>query len=354
MGRRRAAIFLVALLVGGACSGDDKKTSSGTVEGGNPESPIGPQTYTIGIDAPSPAGLNLQAQVFLPVRVEVRPGDTVLFENLSTQSPHTVTFTPETAASADEPAPVTTAGLPNPLAFNPCYSVTMPPAGTEACPEPAPATPPPFNGSSFWNSGMIAPSNAAGGRPNRVSFTVAPETPVGPYSYSCLLHPSMTGVLEVVEQDDERDTPARVSGRGRGQRATVLANPPLAEPTPPAVGGPAVTSGWGDTVTVINRFAPAVLNVKAGQSVTWQGAAPHEPHTVTFESPFKSPGDTGVFTPGGVTAGGRYTGGFAHSGVFGPKPFPAETFSLVFTKPGTYSYVCVLHPGMAGQVVVSN
>ena len=29
-----------------------------------------------------------------------------------------------------------------------------------------------------------------------------------------------------------------------------------------------------------------------------------------------------------------------------------KSFSLTFTKAGTYSYVCVLHPGMAGQVVV--
>jgi plastocyanin len=27
--------------------------------------------------------------------------------------------------------------------------------------------------------------------------------------------------------------------------------------------------------------------------------------------------------------------------------------SLEFTKPGTYSYVCILHPGMAGQVDVT-
>jgi len=96
------------------------------------------------------------------------------------------------------------------------------------------------------------------------------------------------------------------------------------------------------------------MNVKVGQSVTWKVGSPEEPHTVTFESPFKTPEDPGVLTPGGARSGARYSGGFAHSGLIGAKPFATDTFSLVFTKPGTYAYGCALHPGMGGQVVVTN
>jgi plastocyanin len=144
-----------------------------------------------------------------------------------------------------------------------------------------------------------------------------------------------------------------VATRAKRQASVALqAAAAMAEPAPPA-GDPAVTAGWGNYVTAVNRFSPAVLNIKAGQTVTWKGASLAEPHTVTFDSPFKTPEDAGVFTPGGARAGARYSGGFAHSGLIGAKPFPAETFSLVFTKPGTYPYVCVLHPGMAGQVVAT-
>jgi plastocyanin len=74
---------------------------------------------------------------------------------------------------------------------------------------------------------------------------------------------------------------------------------------------------------------------------------------VTFESPFKSPEEPGTFVPGGVASGARYTKGFSNSGLFGAQPFPTDSFSLVFTRAGTYSYICVLHPGMAGQVEVT-
>ncbi len=79
------ALALVAGAGAGACSGD---TESQTVEAG----PIGRQTYTVAVDAPSPEGKNVQLSAYFPASVRARPGDTIVFENRSSQAPHTVTF----------------------------------------------------------------------------------------------------------------------------------------------------------------------------------------------------------------------------------------------------------------------
>ena len=364
MRRWNTTIAVVALLLGG-CSQSASKTSGGAVE----DTPTGPQTYAVAMDAPSPEGQNLGLAAYLPLGVAVRPGDTVIFENRSTDAPHTVSFGVP-PFDPEGPALVTKGGRPNPVVFEPCFAETLPAADTEACPAPPAASPPPYDGTGFWNSGVVPPGG-------RVTLQVAPraaqvaepvtepvaegeseaeappdETPT--YLFGCLLHHYMGGHLEVVENDSDRETPTEVAERAEKNRVSILALAEKQAESPPSAGdGTAVTAGWGTKVVAVNRFDPAVMRVKAGQSVTWRPLSPFEPHTVTFKSPFQAPEEPGVFSPVGVPNGGRYTGGLAHSGLLGPRPFPADSYSLVFAKPGTYSYVCVLHPGMAGQVEVT-
>lgn len=90
----------------------------------------------------------------------------------------------------------------------------------------------------------------------------------------------------------------------------------------------AVMVGMTDTIA----FAPAEIVVPAGTTVTWanQGVLPH---TVTS--------DAGVFD----------------SGVAEPQWLgPGAVFSLPFTAPGTYPYVCAVpghkEIGMVGVVIV--
>lgn len=177
----------------------------------------------------------------------------------------------------------------------------------------------------------------------------------GSYSFACLLHRFMTGTLEVADKDEARAAPDKVAGKAAEERSAALASATkLGEPSPVAAQeGLTVASGWGDELTAVNKFSPIAAKVKAGERVTWKSTSPYEPHTVTFASPFESPEEPGTFIPGGVASGARYASGFAHSGLIGLQPFPAESFSLVFSKTGTYPYVCVLHPGMVGQVEVS-
>jgi plastocyanin len=70
-------------------------------------------------------------------------------------------------------------------------------------------------------------------------------------------------------------------------------------------------------------FAPATLTVKVGTTVTWANKD-EEPHTVFS--------DTGLFRSGAIDTG--------------------EVFSFRFDQPGTYHFLCTIHPRMVGTIVV--
>ncbi|TMK10423.1 MAG: hypothetical protein E6G72_10135 [Alphaproteobacteria bacterium] len=71
------------------------------------------------------------------------------------------------------------------------------------------------------------------------------------------------------------------------------------------------------------QFVPAILTVKAGTAVTWINRD-EEPHNVV--SPDR------VFRSKAIDGG--------------------EKFTTVFDKPGTYNYICAVHPHMRGKIVV--
>lgn len=71
-------------------------------------------------------------------------------------------------------------------------------------------------------------------------------------------------------------------------------------------------------------YAPRTISVKAGQSVTWRNADP-APHTVTQ-------------TPGGFSSKSMSRG---------------DGYTRRFDRAGRYSYLCALHPGMKGTVLVT-
>ena len=86
------------------------------------------------------------------------------------------------------------------------------------------------------------------------------------------------------------------------------------------------TAFGADANTIVIKnfdFAPMTLTVKTGDTVTWKNED-GEPHTVTS--------DTGLFRSGGLDQD--------------------DSFSFKFDKPGTYAYVCSIHPKMVGKIVV--
>ena len=70
-------------------------------------------------------------------------------------------------------------------------------------------------------------------------------------------------------------------------------------------------------------FSPEVMKVKAGTEVVWKNND-SSIHTVTA--------DDGSFSSPPMDMGG--------------------VFKKMFTKPGTYSYACEMHPFMTGKIVV--
>jgi plastocyanin len=92
-------------------------------------------------------------------------------------------------------------------------------------------------------------------------------------------------------------------------------------------GGGASGQGAGGSVAVTMQniaFSPKTITVKVGQKITWTNED-SVPHNVLSKSGEKISSPT--FTKGG-------------------------TFSFTPTKAGTISYVCTIHPGMEGTIVV--
>jgi plastocyanin len=96
--------------------------------------------------------------------------------------------------------------------------------------------------------------------------------------------------------------------------------------SPPATRAPTAPVA-GDAVAIKNfAFSPAVLKVKAGTTVTWTNQDT-DAHTVT---------STG-------------SGGPLKSTALATR----ATYRYTFTKPGTYAYLCTIHPFMTATVEVS-
>lgn len=99
------------------------------------------------------------------------------------------------------------------------------------------------------------------------------------------------------------------------------------------------------------QFYPATITVNVGDTVTWTYPSA-EPHTVTFlgagQATPPPPTDPSAPAPAGGSSydGSAYTSsGFIALGY---------SYSLKFTKAGTYTYYCLLHqPEMQGTVVVN-
>ena len=355
--RRSVAVFVsVVAVLGTACSDNKSDSASGSsTTSSAPATPTGPQQYSVVVDGPSTLGAeNIVYGAFFPKALAVRPGDTVVFDNRSSNDVHTVSFGVK-ADRSDQPVLPTKDGSENPPVFHPCFTPTAPKPDM-TCPAP-PATFPEYAGTGFWNSGVLLPTALppeAG--PKQATLKLAANIAPGPYTVFCLLHPFMEATLNVVGADSDRQSPAAVASAADKElgEAKAAASAIPAPTHTPSAGGASVTASWGDKAVSFNRFDPQTVSIKAGQTVTWTDASTWMPHTVSFEPHFKTPSDKGAFLPAGAKAGSKFAGGEAHSGAFGPKPiFPTDTFSLTFTKPGKYPYLCLLHPGMAGTVEVS-
>src|SRR5262249_40127547 len=103
--------------------------------------------------------------------------------------------------------------------------------------------------------------------------------------------------------------------------------------------------------------------VDAGDKVTWTVRS-GEFHTVTFLSGGARPplivGGPGgpalnpvVAAPSGGTTYAGKASGYVNSGLLAPTPtHPTPAYTLAFTAPGDYPFVCLVHSEMAGTLQV--
>ncbi|HZU71760.1 MAG TPA: plastocyanin/azurin family copper-binding protein [Acidimicrobiales bacterium] len=104
--------------------------------------------------------------------------------------------------------------------------------------------------------------------------------------------------------------------------ALVLAACGASVTLPTGTGIPVLPPGHNVDVAHLS-FIPQVIRIKAGESVTWRWDDGVVPHNVTFGD-FHSPTQSRGF------------------------------FTHTFDSPGTYYYVCTIHPQMHAEVIVTS
>jgi plastocyanin len=232
-----------------------------------------------------------------------------------------------------------------------------------------------FNGTKDLDSGL--PPETGKPKPWSVKLTKA-----GTYSFYCLIHPGMKGTVKVVPKGRSVPSAKADAARIKAQLAKAIANvKKLDKAAPPA--GNVIQAGQdlasGETLL---RFVPQQKTVPAGTAVTLtMPSASTESHTFSFAkeaktlenvangfiAPLPGTGTSGPPTIGLSSQvvypsdlplppydGNNHGDGFFNTGVLdtGPKSLPPKSTTVTFSTPGTYSYICLIHPDMHGTVVV--
>jgi plastocyanin len=109
--------------------------------------------------------------------------------------------------------------------------------------------------------------------------------------------------------------------------AATPSSAPAASPSPsssPSASAATTSKTQGSTISIRDfSFSPVSLTVPVGATVSWKNLD-GEPHTVkSIDQLFRS-------------------------GAMDEN----DTYSFTFDKPGTYRYVCSIHPQMVGTIVV--
>jgi plastocyanin len=312
------------------------------------------ESHTVMVQAGA-AGLGAaEALIFAPANVEVHRGDTVIW---SINGFHNIRFTEESLVPFVLIPGVhdVEIGQVNPVAGLPTVE----------------------NGASYsggeLNSGL--PAGAVGGMPDAGgTFSLVMDLEPGTYSYLCDVHPGMVGEITVVGDDAAIPSALDVAITAKQQidEAFAPGNEFAQAEIEAAAGGintagddgvAHVQAGTGDMGRLtVNRFFAFTTVINAGQTVTWTlPDTSADPHTVTWpplrgQDVIPQPQDAGPpilafgpgFTPNVPENGEIGMGAEFNSALM----LPGQSFSLTFTEPGVYPFVCNIHPGMEGTVVV--
>ncbi|HYF28474.1 MAG TPA: hypothetical protein VD931_22215 [Baekduia sp.] len=313
--------------------------------------------------------LNVDANTFFPRTVTVRVGDRVRF---TPNGFHTADFPgrgqralplliPSGRSGHSDAAgrPFWFANNPN-LGFNPPLMRSG--YGKRAT----------FTGAKRVNTGLPLGDKL---KPAAVRFSRT-----GTFKYLCNVHPNMTGTVRVRRSKGQSSGSVRQAVR-RQVDAVARVAPQLPKTNAPrntVLLGAARVAGGG----AVDHFAflPARLTVPVGTTVEFRmPSASDEIHSATFgpgderdpasylgsiAKSFESPSfdSRGVYPsePPGTQATltpQLHGNGFWNSGLLSPAPDAKltrlpTTSRVTFGAPGTYRYLCVIHPFMKGEVVV--
>jgi plastocyanin len=203
-----------------------------------------------------------------------------------------------------------------------------------------------------------------------VTITMTEE---GTFSYNCVIHPGMTGHVNVVSEEetgttqDEADAiAAEVEALLLGQvdalrqqaldavetetrdDGTTLWTVPVGAANPPEA-----MPGGGSGYMELLEYFPEDLEIKAGDTVRWEA---EYLHTVTFLEPSQDPATLGdPFAVEPAKPSEEYDGeSFYNSGMMAAGPDAPTDFELTFPDEGTFPYLCLLHApiGHVGTVNV--
>lgn len=316
------ACACASLVVLAACSTGSSTTTP--VAG-----PIGPQTFKI-VAGGSMSMEALQSLRFYPSSLTIDAGDSVTW-SFPSGEPHTVTLLGPRSA--------------------------LPPPNDPTAPVPAGGAT--YDGSTYTSSGF----KLLGG-----SYTLTFPTS-GTFLYNCLLHGGSAGGMNgtITVQPAGAPYPASngtaISGASAAQAAdlALAANAVLLFPF--TAGGPHLVAGITPGLvtgppapSTVLRFldgpslASTSVTVHVGDTVTWTNESNNEPHTVTLAPVGATFPTLDPFSP--PSGGNVYDGTkLVSSGVINP----GSSFSVQFTKAGTYTYHCLFHDdteNMIGTVIV--
>ena len=307
------------------------------------------KTWTVGVGADS-ADHAVQLLDFYPRTITINVGDTINFTRVSLTE-HTVTF-----LSGARPPDLAVPQKDGRLQFP---SVVAYPQGGHT-----------YGGSGYVSSGLLI----GGIRNWSVTFTKP-----GTYTYQCLLHPAQVATVIVhpagtpypKTQAQYASLMAKSVADGLAAGAKLrAATRTTASKGPKGTIYTAPMVGDATQRIALYRFGTDPLTIKVGDTVRWVMKDPDEIHTVTFAgtgeipafltpSPQPAGPPTLYYNPKILAPAGGPTHAantYYNSSIMFPVNPPGPTeYSLTFTKPGTFTYWCVVHvpEGMRGTVIVT-
>ncbi len=397
--KRGTSLAAAVALIGGLLLASSSAVSA---------APVTPQ-FTITADraAAVPAGRRWSFNDFFPRTATIETGGTFQF---ASEGFHTATLLPAswTTAADEDVNGIASADIDD-LGLNPNGTTkgleniaSIFPVPAQGCgTADAPCV---FDGSSIVSMG--APINPGPPAPLVVKVTA----PAGTYVFHCRVHPWMQGTLDVVAPGASGVTTSASADAAAAAQATADVAAGMAAEAAASVAGQvhhangtttwALTVGTSDPdghVAVLDML-PRKVTIKKGDTVVWRPRDRNEPHTVTFPqdqntdaipmcegsggkdtpaiptvNPPQSPFDFGcnghpadefefgggngvrtVTSPHTVSDSGLVAYRTVIAGFDMPPTVALSSWSVRFTgaKAGTYHYVCQIHEGMEGDIVV--